>query len=181
MNRFTICLGCALVVWLMYFGQAASADVSYTEWVNYRYQYQFDLPNIGLVPGREPENGDGRGFALKNGRFTVTVWGSNNALDTTVAKTCEDTIASFGKGSKVSYRRVTKTWFVVSGRLNAREAFYQKTIYHNDQFDTILIRYASKDAPRFDPIVARISHSFRYVPHKWIVNGSYLAGTESLK
>lgn len=157
----------------------STGTVRYREWVNYRFQYQFDLP-VGMIPGQEPMNGDGRGFTSKDGKLTVSVSGQNNALFRTVAQECAAEVDEYGPAAKITYKRVTPKWYVLSGTRHGR-TFYEKMIYHDEQFDWVLISYPSNEASRFDPVAAHISRSFRYVPHEWVEDGYHLAGTDPLK
>jgi hypothetical protein len=152
--------------------------VHYSTWVNYRFDIEFDLPDVGLVPGTEPEDGDGRGFASRDG-LSVNVFGQNNAMFYTVPQQCSLDMLGYGKGLTITYRRIAKNWFVFSGYLG-RNIIYEKTVYHDEQFDVLEIEYPKSKAARFDPIAAHIARSFRYVPHAWVVDGEQLAGTDPL-
>ena len=152
------------------------SSVRYERWVNYRFGIHFELPKGLLTPGREPANGDGRGFKTSNGDHKVTVYGENNAMFRTVKQQMDFSLSFAPKPTVVTYRRVTKTWYVCSG-YEGGKIFYEKAIYHDQQFDTICIVYPKKDAARFNPIAAHIAASMRYqdVPP---VNGEHLAGTD---
>ena len=153
----------------------ATSPVRYEKWVNYRFGIHFDLPS-GMTPGMEPANGDGRDFKTSDGAVVVTVSGENNAMFRTVKQQMTFSLSFAPKPVVVTYRRVTKTWYVCSG-YSGGKIFYEKAIYHDQQFDTIGIVYPKKDVARFNPIAARIAGSMRYkeVPP---VNGEYLAGTD---
>ena len=153
----------------------ATSTLRYEKWVNYRFGIHFDVPS-GMTPGQEPANGDGRHFTSANGDVSVTVYGENNALFRSVKQQMDNSLSFARKPAVVTYRRVAKTWYVVSG-YEAGKIFYERCIYHDQQFDTIRIVYPKKDAARFNPIAAHIAASMRYkeVPP---VNGEYLAGTE---
>jgi hypothetical protein len=152
--------------------------VHYSAWVNYRFDIEFDLPDDGLVPGSEPEDGDGRGFTSKDG-LSVNVYGQNNAMFYTVPQQCSLDMSGYGKGLTITYRRIAKNWFVFSGH-QGRSIIYEKAIYHDEQFDVVTIEYPRGKATRFDPIAAHIARSFRYVHHAWVVDGEPLAGTDPL-
>jgi hypothetical protein len=152
----------------------AKSAAQYEKWVNYRFGIHFDLPR-GMTPGREPANGDGRHFTSANGDVKVTVYGENNAMFRSVKQQSDNSLSFMPKPTTVTYRRVAKTWYVCSG-YSGGKIFYEKAIYHDQQFDTISIVYPKKAAARFNSVAAHIAMSMRYkdVPP---VNGEYRAGT----
>jgi len=153
----------------------AKSTVRYEKWVNYRFGIHFDLLP-GMTPGREPINADGRDFKTANGDLTVTVYGENNVMPRSIRQQMVNSLSFAAKPTVITYRRVAKTWYVVSGYTGGK-IFYERCIYHDQQYDTIQIVYPKKYAARLNPIAAHIAMSMRYkdVPP---VNGDYLAGTE---
>ena len=158
----------------MCFGSPPKGDLQYTRWANYRYGYEFELPDIGLIPGSESRNEEGREFVSGDRKLTISVWGTENHGQRSVKRMCSDMVLSFGTASKVTHRQVTQTGFTVSGQLNVREFYFIRSIYHDGKFFTVFIRYPKPDSVHFEPIVKHIAESFRYAP-SWIGKGS---GTE---
>jgi serine/threonine-protein kinase len=109
-----------------------------------------------------PENNDGRTFLSRDSSVEMRAWGQYNAFSRTLREEYEDALKGFGE--KPSYMMLGKSSFVLSG-IKEGKIFYQKTLYrkNNDAFYTLTIEYPQTQRKKYDPIVTRISNSFRLV------------------
>ena len=159
---------------------AAAGRERYATYANARFGFSVEYPADLLVPESESDNGDGRVFVGKRPRdpwesaTSLRVWayGSHNvnglslrdSFETATQQTAPDLTAT----RRVTYQRSGANWYVVSGLLALRanprrqdHIFYTKTILRNGVFKTLHLRYHRREKARLDPIVTRISRSFR--------------------
>lgn len=127
---------------------------------NARFGYSICYPAAMLAPQPEAPNGDGRIFTGSDGA-TLSVYGSNNALDQTLAQAFAQAQArETERGAAISYKATRPGWYVLSGR-EGDSLFYIRTHFSGDQFKTFELRYPAAVAPRWNPIAARLSKCFR--------------------
>jgi len=158
------------------FAKPAAKDVSYTQWVNYRYGAFFDIPNGIFEAQAEPENSSGRAFVAKKYGIRINVYSAYNALSEPLSQMMQEEIAGLPHGSTVTYRRLTKSWYVFSARSGNR-IIYEKRLLHDDLFNDLYVEYPANEAPWFNPIVTHISRSFHYQAIPTPADGRGLAGT----
>ncbi|WP_295455752.1 hypothetical protein [uncultured Thiodictyon sp.] len=140
---------------------AFAAD--YRTYHNARFGYAIDYPAGILYPQGEADNGDGQRFLTKDADASLSVYGSNNALD----QSLEEAYLEAARGGLaddpkrvVTYKVIKPGWFVVSG-VNGGTVFYQKTLSAGDQFLTFILEYPEGKKSLFDPIVKRVATSFK--------------------
>ncbi len=107
------------------------SGVSYMTYYNERFGYKIDYPSV-LKVTNAPENDDGRTFSY--GGLTITVFGSYNALFTTVQE-------QFKENQKPTdtYKVVKSNWFVRSGIDSKGFVYYEKSILKNDTWYTVVL------------------------------------------
>lgn len=138
-------------------------NITYNRYYNSRFNYSVTYPVSILIPQGEAQNGDGQKFVSKDKSITLLVYGSHNALN----QKLEDVYRTQSRNATrenptrvVTYKTRGNDWFVVSGYENGN-VFYNKTILRNGDFKVLEIRYNKSLQPKFDPIAAEISKSFK--------------------
>jgi hypothetical protein len=134
---------------------------SWERYTNVRFQYGICYPKDVLSAQREADNSDGRKFTGKDGA-ELAVWGSNNALDSTLKKEADETAKRLaGPTGRVTYRAARSNWVVISGE-NGTRLFYGKIVYNRkaDQFKEFEMTYDKSQAALYNPIVGKISGCF---------------------
>ncbi|MDQ7823599.1 MAG: hypothetical protein RDV48_12440 [Candidatus Eremiobacteraeota bacterium] len=160
--------GMALAV-LFYAGicdEALAASRDYGTYTNARFGYCVEYPG-GLVAGEAPVNNDGRTFTSKDGKVSLTVYGSFNALERTMQESFASYLEDYNKeGKKVTYKAGGEKWFVLSG-LDGDRVFYIKTIRQKvDESDidaTFIFYYPRSEKAKYDAMTARIAKTFKFV------------------
>jgi hypothetical protein len=130
--------------------------VRFTTYFNPRYGYKLDYPE-SFIRGREPTNGDGLVFTSPDRQGTITVWGSNNALDITLEDEYGWCMAQVD--GVLGYHVAAKDWFVVSW-VKGQTVYYQKSYIGWAAMNTLLLSYPADQKQQYDPIVTRASLSF---------------------
>ena len=138
--------------------QAANTVPGWPVYANARYGYRVCYPSALLKPAAEAPNGDGRRFVGAN-RAVLSVWGSNNALDQSVADAAAEDKKRLGAGGQVTYSVVKPNWYVLSGRRNG-QIFYLKSVLANGAFSTMELRYPEAGAKAWGPVTARMAKCF---------------------
>lgn len=139
---------------------SAAAQDRWTTYANPRFGTTIDFPT-DLFPQRDPppENGDGQAFRSRDGRARLAVWGSYNAS----SDTPESYLQGIAKSEGATYRRVTASYFVVSG-LRDGDIYYQRCNFAARPDDTIHCfeaTYPAADKAAMDAIMPRLSQSLR--------------------
>jgi len=147
---------------------SASASPVYGTYYNERYSFSISYPSRIVFPGRPPDNSDGRVFTSKNGDVTLTASGGLNINEDSIATlyTADKSDADLHPANlKITYCVLRSTWYAYSGYANGK-VYYQKTYLTKDSmhgdsvFHTMIFVYPQSKSAYFDPIAAKISHSF---------------------
>lgn len=159
-----------LLVCLLGIVSAASAraeDLAWQPYVNERFGFSIDIPTAFLRPLPPAVNGDGLAFESHDGQVSVSVFGSNNALQGTLDDYLQAALARPDLG-RVTYQRKTDKWFVLSGYRPAPTAqwtgeviFYERVAIDpaNSAISGLIILFPPGLKDRMDPIVTRLSRS----------------------
>ena len=139
----------------------AQNDDSYC---NARFGYCLDYPNF-LNPQPESQNGDGRIFINKKGEEVLRVFGRLNldAEGETISMEKQyktDILDNTNKNSVITYKKLSKTYFVLSGYRNGK-IFYQKTILKNDAFAFAILEYPKYEQEIYSKVSTQIFKSFK--------------------
>ena len=135
------------------------APAGYQTYYNSRFEYSISYPSTLLIPQGEAANGDGQKFLTRDGKVEMLVYGSNNALEKTLRGVFQARTARH-ESRTITYQVFKGDWFVVSGTEN-NKVFYEKTMQHNGVFKTFRIEYDKAVKDTWDPITAKIAHSFK--------------------
>ena len=139
--------------------------VTFCRYNNGRFGYTILYPSF-LLQGEEADNGDGCRFMMGNDIY-LSVFGENNTFDESIKEKydieserhkCDD--------HSLTYRRLKKNWFVLSGYQSDGRIYYQKTVlYYSrntglDAFVTAILCFPAKYKNEFDPIIKKIFTGF---------------------
>jgi hypothetical protein len=138
--------------------QSAHARSSWHTYCNARFGQCADIP-ADFEANPPPANGDGLIFRDLYG-LSATVSGHYN-VD---ALSLDDERADLLKRKAPPlYQAEGRGWFVVSGR-EGETTYYIRMIVTPDVVATLWIEYPSKEKERYDPVISRMSQSFRLHP-----------------
>jgi len=153
-----VLLSCLLTTSSAASGQPSTSE-RWNTYANARFDYSISYPSL-LVPQGESMNSDGQVF-LSHDKAELRVWGSNNALNQSLADVYQQAISDVeqDRGS-VSYKVLHSDFFVVSGTRN-KKIVYQKTLLRGDVFKTFTFSYPASSKAVYDSITTRIANSFK--------------------
>jgi hypothetical protein len=128
---------------------------------NERYGTTIDYPDI-FKAEPPPANNDGLAFKSADGA-EFSVFASFNALDFDLAGFKDFIVKNLEAGEVMTYQAQGKDWFVISGTKGADGVFYERHLLsHGKQLtEGLVISYPARLKQKYDPIVARMSKSFR--------------------
>lgn len=157
MQRFIIALilGCC--------ASLVFAEETYKTYHNAKFDYSISYPKNVLYPQGEADNGDGQKFLSKDAAAHLLVYGSNNALDESLAERFrEESRGGMADNPKkvVTYKLLRNNWFVVSGFIAGR-VFYQKTLLNDGQFKSFYFEYPESQKARYEPLIKVLVASFK--------------------
>lgn len=138
-------------------GRAQGGGVRYLHYSNARYGYSIDYPDF-LEKGPAPANNDGRTFTSRDGRVTLSVFGTNNVMNEGLQETYRNLLRE--KGGSVAYHTVGRNWLAISWRAEGK-IFYEKLYHGPGSWNAFILSYPASQRARFDAIVARLAGSFR--------------------
>ncbi|MDB5034557.1 MAG: hypothetical protein JWQ98_1798 [Chlorobi bacterium] len=136
--------------------QAGPAKARYKRYRNAGCAYSIDYPDGLLYPKGEAPNGDCQVFASKDGRATLTVWGENNPLGTSLARSFATETGRPGR--RITCKTLKRNWFVISGT-EGDDIFYSKSVAVAGGFRTLVLRYPAGQGATYNPIAAHIAGS----------------------
>lgn len=134
---------------------AIEAEIPYRRYCNARFAYCLDYP-ARFTMEAAPVNNDGRTFYDEYGGMEMEVYGTHNALESTLSADMRETA---GEIDRVTYKKMGRNWFVLSG-YSGRNIVYIKKWLHNDEFYVLQMIYPVSAKKIYDKIVTRISRSF---------------------
>jgi hypothetical protein len=141
-----------VLIGLLYVDPVAAAETQ--SYCNSKYNYCLEVPTFLRAQG-EPPAQDGQIFLSQDGLSSIKVWGSWNVLN----QTLEQHLKVALKDRKITFRQVFKNAYILSG-YQANQIFYQKTIFENDRFRTVLFQYPKSQKKQFDSVITPTIKSF---------------------
>jgi len=128
---------------------------------NERYGVFLRYPADVLQPERTSEAGDGQVFVSRDGNARLLVGALPNS-DRKSPAAYQEQIARDSYGDQVTYRRVSSTWFALSGEGNGK-TFYEKVIFscNGRLINSFAMIYPTEQSSLFDRVVEGIEKSFR--------------------
>ena len=143
---------------------AGSVTALGNDWRTYhneRYGTTIDYPDF-FKAGPPPANNDGLAFKSPDGA-DFSVFASYNALDFDLAGFRDFIVKNLGAGEVITYQARGDDWFVISGTKGSDGVFYERHLLsHGRQMtEGFVISYPARLKQKYDPIVTRMSKSFR--------------------
>lgn len=140
-------------------GLGASAS-GWRPYLNGRFGFGMEYPDALMRAQPEADNGDGRHFLARRGHADASAWGGYNALEQTPAQMADDTQRECA-GGRAAYRAVWRDGAVVSCPLAGGRVLYKRTWLRRDVESTLRITYPAAERAVWDPVIARMSRTFR--------------------
>jgi hypothetical protein len=156
-SRRTACL---TILSIAAFASMPASAQGWRTYVNKRFGTTIEHPDR-FRPGRPPQNGAGLAFTSSDGA-TFSVYGSHNSLDHDL-KGLEAFIRdNRDAGEQITYEARGANWFVIAGN-HGNAIFYERHLLsHGGKIvNGFVMRYPASLRTRYDPIVTRMSRSFR--------------------
>jgi hypothetical protein len=135
---------------------------------NQRFGYSFDYPADLLTRQPESENGDGAIFLNSKNKERLRCWGKwnqdteGNTIDLQQRYNLDVKGFKEDKAS-ISYKKITASYYVISGKEPNGTVFYQKVIPKMEEgaFAYLLIRYPVSEAKTWDGQIKKITGSLK--------------------
>lgn len=138
----------------------ATAQNTYNTYRNARFGTVVQYPSNLLIPQRESDSGDGRRFISRDGDVELSVYGFHNKNNRTVNREMLRAINDWRRdGARLTYWKWQGGWFVLSGYVGS-DIFYEKTLYRNGVFHTLIWQYPKQMRKALDAPVTRSVRSF---------------------
>jgi hypothetical protein len=139
---------------------AAAAD-DWRTYHNDRYGTTIDYPSV-FKPGTPPESDDGLAFTSADGA-EFSVFASYNALGFDLADFQDFIVKDLASDAVITYRAHGGDWFVISGTKGSDRVFYERHLlsHGKEMTESFVASYPAGLKQKYDPIVARMSKSFR--------------------
>jgi hypothetical protein len=140
--------------------QAAAAD-DWRTYHNDRYGTTIDYPTV-FKPGTPPESDDGLAFTSADGA-EFSVFASYNALGFDLADFQDFMVKDLASDTVITYRAHGGDWFVISGTKGSDRIFYERHLlsHGKEMTESFVASYPAGLKQKYDPIVSRMSKSFR--------------------
>lgn len=145
-------------------------EIKYKNYFNKTFGFSVDYPYEILKPQGESLNGDGQTFkSAKTPNNSLTVCRDYlDVMDPEVTFTIEvgfnkEVKACTNKDSKrkLTYKKLDKNFYVLSGYKQNGDIFYQKSILIDGTLFTCLLEYKVEDKALFNKISERVFKSFK--------------------
>lgn len=145
-------------------------EIKYKNYLNQKFGFSVDYPCEILIPEGESESGDGQVFRSKRiSNNTLTVCRDYlELMDPDTKYTLEISfnkhVRAFskkGNGRNITYKKLDKNFFVISGHKDNGDIYYQKTIMIDSNLCSCLLEYRQADKEIFNKISERVFKSFK--------------------
>lgn len=152
-----------LISFLMLTKSVNTAE-AFEKYCNARFSFCLGYP-ISFVSQSPPENGDGEALLSRDGLAEIRAFGSLAVED---FNTLEQEFTVATSKTKLTYKRITKDWFVFSGIDQKGEIVYRKTVRKKinymgkpatQVFQTLMIKYPASQQSVYTPYCLEISKS----------------------
>lgn len=138
-------------------------DLKYKKYYNSFYSFEIDYPSEILIPQGESDSHDGQTFLSKNNENELLVFRS--FID--IGEESEiDLKFQYKKSIKVnseniSYKKLEKDFFVISGFTVKGQIYYQKTYLFERDLFTFILTYNKSERILYNKIAEHIFESFK--------------------
>jgi hypothetical protein len=142
--------------------------LKYSGYENSRFLYSFSYPSTLVTQQPESENGDGAKFTNKEGKERIRCWGRWNQDVEGNTINLEQRYQLDIKSLKeekatITYKKITVSYYVISGKEQNGTIFYQKAIPKKEEgaFAYLLIRYPVSESKTWDEPIKKITGSLK--------------------
>jgi hypothetical protein len=162
---FGLAAFCLAILTIAAFGKALAPPAALADdWRTYhndRYGTTIDYPSV-FKPGTPPESDDGLAFTSADGA-EFSVFASYNALGFDLADFQDFIVKDLASDKVITYRAHGDDWFVISGTKGTDHIFYERHLlsHGKEMTESFVASYPAGLKQKYDPIVARMSKSFR--------------------
>lgn len=137
---------------------ACAAEATWHLYVNPRFGVGVEYPSIFSVRDPPPDNGDGQVFRTTQGDATLRVYGSYNTDNSSAAQLMQSYKAA---GTKYSYSKATKDWFVLSGTKDGQISYVRCNLGGSEVVGCAELDYPATELGKWAAVVGRVSKSLR--------------------
>jgi hypothetical protein len=102
-----------------------------------------------FVPQGESPDGDGEKFLSNDGKVTISVYGTDNAL----GQSLQQVFDQDSQGVQVNHRNITPERFTFSGKTGNGMTVYEETLLQGQEFKTLSIDFPTSMTDTYGPIV----------------------------
>lgn len=145
--------------------KAAADSIRYDSYCNQRYHYCIDYPKDYLTPQGESGSEDGQAFKSADGANSLLAYRDlRDKMDPDVKfdiKTTYEEDLKDGNIKEVTYKKLGKDFYVISGYNKKDKVFYQKSMLSEGQLITCLLEYRKDDKELFNKISEHVFRSFK--------------------
>ena len=140
-------------------------EISYTVYVNSRFDYSIAYPETILIPQGKPDNNEGQMFISANTHNKLNVYRDYSLIDleyngTSFENLFRQEIGRYMyKNYEVSYRNSDSKFFEIGG-IKGDLIFFHKSIIINDNVITAVFEYHKNGEETFRAIAENIFESF---------------------
>ncbi len=151
------------------YNKSIQQEIKYKNYLNQKYGFSVDYPSEILTPEGESDSGDGQVFrSKKTPNNTLTVYRDYLGLtDPDTKLTLEISYKNYlnalnekGNGRTITYKKLNKTFFVISGYNANGDIYYQKSVLVDGNLCTCLLEYRVQDKAIFNKVSERVFKSF---------------------
>lgn len=158
--RRSIGLVAALLASLAFGAQAVAQDLGWTTYTNPRFGYRIDYPAAMFNPPLMADDGNGITLYSPDGRASLFIFAFDNVFGDD-AQGLAERLAVAEDIDRVTYRRVTAQWLVLSGYLTNGDIFYQRYEFTGDRSFVAAFRldFPSTQRVPYEGPIGRIGRS----------------------
>lgn len=143
---------------------AAKDSIHYGSYCNQRYHFCIDYPKDYLIPQGESGSEDGQAFKSADGADRLLAYRDlRDNMDPDVKFNIKTTYEEDLKDEnikEVTYKKLGRDFYVISGYNKKGQIFYQKSMISDGQLMTCLLEYREADKALFAKISEHVFHSF---------------------
>lgn len=136
-------------------------DEVYETYQNGRFGFCAEYPVEFLFPEPPPDNGDGLKFMSKDRQSYMIAAGRykiDDSLESMYKESLEE-VDFFGKKRTITYHRMGKDFFIVSG-FQEGKIYYTRKYLRDGVFENLYFVYPPSEKERFDKIITHVTRSF---------------------
>lgn len=143
---------------------AIKDSIRYDSYCNQRYHFCIDYPKDYLIPQGESGSEDGQAFKSKDEANRLLAYRDlRDNMDPDVKfdiKTTYEEDLRDENIKAVTYKKLGRDFYVISGYNKKGKVFYQKSMISNGQLMTCLLEYNEADKALYSRISEHVFHSF---------------------